>query len=89
MCHFPGDIVPSKEIIRKRDVGVNNPLPVCMHCFNSNVPLQTSGGSSNVRQKKQQTQEKKEEITRKCSQQTQEKKRKQLENLVSSGKQKV
>ena len=73
MCYFPGNIVSREEIIRKRDVGGKNPLSVYMHCFNSNVPLPTSGGSSNVRQKKQQTQEKK---------------RKQLENIVSSRKRK-
>ena len=59
MCYFPGDIVPSKEIIRKRDVGGKNPLLVCIHCFNLNVPLPTSCGLSNVRQKKQYTQEEK------------------------------
>ena len=28
MCYFPGDIVSRVEIIRKRDVGGKNPLPV-------------------------------------------------------------
>ena len=44
-----------------------------IHFFNSNVPLPTLGGSSKVRQKKQQTQGKK---------------RKQLQNVVSPGKRK-
>ena len=65
---FLAILFQEKKEIRKRDVGGKNPLSVCVHCFNSDVSLPISGGSTNVRQEKQQTQKKK---------------RKQFKNVVS------
>ena len=43
------DILSDAEIKRSCNIGGKNPLLICRDCFNSNIKIPTSGGSSNAR----------------------------------------
>ena len=45
------DVLSDAEMKRSRNIGGNNPLLICHSCFNSNIKIPTSDGSSNVREK--------------------------------------
>ena len=59
ICFAHDDIVSRDEIMKMRGVGGKNPLQICKYCFDSRLKVPTSGGSSNARQKKNQSQAKK------------------------------
>ena len=46
-------------MMKMQNVGGKNPLQICRYCFDSRLKVPTSGGSSNARQKKNQSQVKK------------------------------
>ena len=51
ICYSFQDVLLDAEIKRSRNIGGRNPLLVCRDCFNSNIKIPTSGGSSNAREK--------------------------------------
>ena len=51
ICYLFQGVLQDFEIKRSCNVGGNNPLPVCRDCFNSNIKMLTSGGSSNTQEK--------------------------------------
>ena len=67
------DIVQAEEIRNKRDIGGKNPLLICRYCFDKKFEIPCSGGRTNAKQKKDQSQRTK---------------RIQMENNVSSGRRK-
>ena len=44
------EVLSDSEIKRSCNIGGNNPLLICRDCFNSNIKIPTSGGSSNTRE---------------------------------------
>ena len=50
ICYSFQDFLSDAEIKRSRNIGGNNPLLICRDCFNSNIEIPTSGGSSNTRE---------------------------------------
>ena len=51
ICYSFHDVLSDAKIKRRRNIGGKNPLLVCRDCFNSNIKIPTSGGSSNAREK--------------------------------------
>lgn len=54
ICCSYRDVVSNTEIKESRDIGGKNPLLICCECFNNNIKIPTSGGSSNSRESRQQ-----------------------------------
>ena len=48
ICYSFQDVLLYSEINRSRNIVVKNPLVICRDCFNSNIKITTSGGSSNA-----------------------------------------
>ena len=54
ICFTFKSVISEDEIKKSRGVGGGNTLLICNECFKSDIQIPTSGGSSNVREKKQQ-----------------------------------
>ena len=50
ICYSFQDVLSDAEIKRSRNIGGKNPLLICSDCFNGNIKIPTSGGSSNARE---------------------------------------
>ena len=49
------DIVSADEIRKVRNMGGKNPLLVCRYCFDKGIKIPSSGGRTNMNEKKDQT----------------------------------
>ena len=55
ICYDTEDIVSADEIRKVRDMGGKNPLLVCRYCFDKGIEIPSSGGRTNMKEKKDQT----------------------------------